>query len=72
VLAIGQRPNAQSTAWAIQARLTCGRTVSRSLSWLRALQTADGSVRYGPYEVGRVWVTGQALPALAKRSWPIR
>lgn len=71
-LGIGQRPNAQSTAWAIQARLTCGRATRRSLSWLRAHQTADGSVRYGPSEVGRVWVTGQALPALAKRPWPIR
>ncbi len=71
-LGIGQRPNAQSTAWAIQAKLTCGRATSRSLTWLRALQTGDGSVRYGPYEVGRIWVTGQALPALAKRHWPIR
>lgn len=72
VLGIGQRPNSQSTAWAIQARLTCNRTTSRALAWLRARQTADGSVRYGPYEVGRIWVTGQALPALAKRHWPIR
>ncbi len=72
VLGIGQRPNAQSTAWAIQAKLTCGRATSRSLSWLRRRQSPDGSVRYGPYEVGRIWVTGQALPALAKRPWPIR
>jgi hypothetical protein len=72
VLGIGQKANAQSTAWAIQAKLTCGRATSRSLAWLRARQTADGSVRYGPYEVGRVWVTDQALPALAKRHWPIR
>jgi hypothetical protein len=72
VLAIGQRPNAQSTAWAIQAKLTCGRATLRSLRWLRARQAADGSVRYGPYEVGRIWVTSQAIPALAKRHWPIR
>lgn len=72
VLGIGQKPNAQSTAWAIQARLTCGRDTHRALTWLRAHQTADGSVRYGPYEVGRIWVTDQALPALAKRHWPIR
>ena len=35
-------------------------------AWLQARQTADGSVRYGPYEVGRIWVTDQALPALAR------
>ena len=28
VLGIGQRPNAQSTAWAIQARLACGRAIT--------------------------------------------
>ncbi len=72
VLGIGQGANAQSTAWAIQAKLACGRATSRSLAWLRAHQTPDGSLRYGPYEVGRIWVTSQALPALAKRHWPIR
>jgi hypothetical protein len=72
VLGIGQQPNAQSTAWAIQAKLTCGRATMASLRWLRARQTPDGSVRYGPYEVGRIWVTSQAIPALAKRHWPIR
>ena len=72
VLGIGQQPNAQSTAWAVQARAACKRPVGRSLAWLRARQSADGSVRYGPAEVGRVWVTGQVLPALARRWWPIR
>jgi hypothetical protein len=72
VLGIGQKPNAQSTAWAIQAKLTCDRSVTRPRTWLLARQTADGSVRYGPAEVGRVWVTGQVLPALARRWWPIR
>jgi hypothetical protein len=72
VLGIGQRPNAQSTAWAVQAREACGRSVTGSLRWLLARQAADGSVRYGPAEVGRVWVTGQVLPALARRWWPIR
>jgi hypothetical protein len=72
VLGIGQKPNAQSTAWAIQAKLTCNRSVTRPRTWLLARQTADGSVRYGPHEVGRIWVTDQALPALAGRHWPIR
>ena len=72
VLGIGQRPNAQSTAWAVQARAACGRSVTGSLRWLKARQAADGSVRYGPAEVGRIWVTGQVLPALARRWWPIR
>jgi hypothetical protein len=72
VLDIGQQPNAQSTAWAVQARAACKRPVGKSLAWLRARQSADGSVRYGPAEVGRIWVTGQVLPALARRWWPIR
>jgi hypothetical protein len=72
VLGIGQQPNAQSTAWAVQARAACKRPVGKSLAWLRARQSADGSVRYGPAEVGRIWVTGQVLPALARRWWPIR
>ncbi len=72
VLGIGQRPNAQSTAWAAQARQACRRPIGRSLAWLREHQAADGSIAYGPYEVGRVWVTSQALPALARRHWPIR
>ena len=72
VLGIGQQPNAQSTAWAVQARAACKRPVGRSLAWLKARQSADGSVRYGPAEVGRIWVTGQVLPALARRWWPIR
>jgi hypothetical protein len=72
VLGIGQRPNAQSTAWAVQARVACNRPVTSSLRWLKARQGADGSVRYGPVEVGRIWVTGQVIPALARRWWPIR
>jgi hypothetical protein len=72
VLGIGQRPNAQSTAWAVQARVACNRPVTSSVRWLKARQGADGSVRYGPVEVGRIWVTGQVIPALARRWWPIR
>jgi hypothetical protein len=72
VLGIGQRPNAQSTAWAVQARAACKRPVTASLRWLKARQAADGSVRYGPANVGRIWVTGQVIPALARRWWPIR
>jgi energy-coupling factor transport system substrate-specific component len=68
----GSGSNAQSTAWAVQARAACGRPVGRSQAWLRRRQAADGSVRYGPVEVGRVWVTGQVIPALARRWWPIR
>jgi energy-coupling factor transport system substrate-specific component len=76
----GGESNAQSTAWAIQALDASGRHVeavtrqgSRSpLEYLESLIAADGSVRYS--RTGSqtpVWVTAQALTALAGRPLPI-
>lgn len=76
----GGESNAQSTAWAIQALDASGRHVeavtrqgSRSpLEYLESLIASDGSVHYS--RTGSqtpVWVTAQALTALAGRPLPI-
>jgi len=50
------------------------RGASRSpLAYLRTLQAADGSIRYSrTSRQTPVWVTGQALAALARRPLPVR
>jgi len=73
--------NAQSTAWAVQAFVAAGvnpervrRGGSRSaLAYLRSLSSPDGSVRYSrTNRQSPVWVTAQALAALARKPLPIR
>lgn len=77
---LGGLSNAQSTAWAVQALSAAGRNPdgvkrkgSRSpVAYLESLIAPDGSVRYS--RTGSqtpVWVTAQALTALARRSFPI-
>jgi energy-coupling factor transport system substrate-specific component len=76
----GGASNAQSSAWAIQGLIAAGRDVrtvtregSRSpLGYLESLIGPDGSVRYS--RTGSqtpVWVTAQALTALAGKPLPI-
>jgi energy-coupling factor transport system substrate-specific component len=76
----GGQSNAQSTAWAIQGLIAAGRNVasvtregSRSpLGYLRSLLAPDGSVRYSRTGAQTpVWVTAQALTALAGKPLPI-
>jgi energy-coupling factor transport system substrate-specific component len=76
----GGDSNAQSTAWAIQGLIAAGRNVgavrregSRSpLGYLASLISPDGSVRYSRTGTQTpVWVTAQALTALAGKSFPI-
>ncbi len=77
----GGASNAQSTAWAIQGLLAAGRDPARvhkggsrsPLGYLRSLVTASGAVRYSRTSGQTpVWVTAQALTALARRPFPIR
>jgi uncharacterized membrane protein len=77
---IGGQSNAQSTAWAAQALLASGRDPalvrrrgSRSpIGYLESLVGSDGSVRYSRTSAQTpVWVTGQALVALARRIFPV-
>jgi energy-coupling factor transport system substrate-specific component len=76
----GGLSNAQSSAWAVQAIVALGgdptrlrRAGSRSpVAYLESLLAPDGSVRYS--RTGSqtpVWVTAQALTALAQKPFPI-
>jgi prenyltransferase beta subunit len=76
----GGESNAQSTAWAVQALSAAGEDVSafkragsRSpLGYLQSLIGPEGSVRYSRTSTQTpVWVTAQALTALAGKPFPI-
>jgi Squalene-hopene cyclase C-terminal domain/Prenyltransferase and squalene oxidase repeat len=75
----GGASNAQSTAWAVQGLVAARQNVEalrrggRSpLGYLRGLVAPDGSVRYSATgQQTPVWVTAEALMALAGRPLPI-
>jgi energy-coupling factor transport system substrate-specific component len=76
----GGESNAQSTAWAVQGLSAAGVNVNafkrgggRSpLGYLKSLAAPDGSVRYSRTSTQTpVWVTAEALAALAGKSFPI-
>jgi energy-coupling factor transport system substrate-specific component len=76
----GGQSNAQSTAWAVQGLSAAGEDVSavkhagsRSpLGYLESLMAPDGSVRYSRTSAQTpVWVTSEALAALAGKPFPI-
>src|SRR3954447_6195191 len=76
----GGGSNAQSTAWAVQALVAGGRDPekvtnagSRSpVAYLRSLIGPSGAVRYSRTSVQTpVWVTAQALAALAGKPFPL-
>jgi energy-coupling factor transport system substrate-specific component len=70
----GRGSDAQSTAWAVQAFVAAGRAVpTGSIAYLLRLRRPDGSFRYSQrYATTPVWVTAQVLPALHRRSFPLR
>lgn len=79
-LAPGGGSNAQSTAWAIQGLVAAGRDPGRvrrsgsrtPLAYLGSLQTSSGAIRYSRTSAQTpVWVTAQALTALARRPFPV-
>jgi|HubBroStandDraft_3_1064219.scaffolds.fasta_scaffold01858_5 energy-coupling factor transport system substrate-specific component len=76
----GGESNAQSTAWAVQGLDAAGQDAnalkhahSRSpIGYLQSLLAPDGSVRYSrTSSQSPVWVTAQALTALAGKPFPI-
>jgi hypothetical protein len=73
-LQAGGRSNAQSTAWAIQALLAAGgQPPPAAFRYLKKLQRTDGSIRYSAqYATTPLWVSTQALPALMRRSFPLK
>jgi hypothetical protein len=70
----GREPDAQSTAWAIQAYVAAGvRPPRAAFRFLASLRRPDGSYRYSKrYTVTPTLVTAQALPALARKAYPLR
>jgi hypothetical protein len=72
--------NAQSTSWAIQglvaAHVSPGslrRNGHTPVSYITSLQQANGAIRYSRTSAQTpVWVTGQALTALARKPFPVR
>ena len=73
-LTAGRGSDAQSTAWAIQAFVAARvKPPAGAFRYLAALRRADGSYRYSrKYGATPVWVTAQVLPALARKSFPLR
>jgi energy-coupling factor transport system substrate-specific component len=68
----GQGSNSQSTAWAVQALVAARRAVGRPLGFLRSVTQGSGAVRFSRTNARTpVWVTAEALPALARRPFPL-
>jgi energy-coupling factor transport system substrate-specific component len=77
----GAASNAQSTAWAIQGLLAAGRDPAKihkdgsrdPLAYLRSLTSPSGEIRYSrTSRQTPVWVTGQAVMALARKPLPLK
>jgi energy-coupling factor transport system substrate-specific component len=76
----GGASNAQSTAWAVQALVAARRNPAKlhrngarsPLAYLRSLIATNGAIRYSRTSTQTpVWVTGQALAALARKPLPL-
>ena len=72
-LAASGTPDTQSTAWVLQGfRAAARKEPKRARRYLKAQQRSDGRFRYRPGRtITPVWVTAQALPALAGRPFPL-
>jgi energy-coupling factor transport system substrate-specific component len=76
----GYDSNTQSTAWAVQGVLGVGRssgTLKRgsrtAVGYIRSLQDSSGRIRYSRRSTQTpVWVTADALRALAGKPFPLR
>ena len=70
----GRGSDVQSTAWAMQAFLAAGRRPApAAYRYLERMRRSDGSFRYSArYAVTPVWVTAQAIAALAGKPFPLR
>jgi hypothetical protein len=72
--------NAQSTSWAVQGIVAAGanpgsfrRNGHNPISYITSLQQANGAIRYSRTSAqAPVWVTGQALTALARKPFPVK
>jgi hypothetical protein len=73
-LTAGRGSDAQSTAWAIQAFVAAAaRPPVNASRYLVSLKQPPGSFRYSRRQaITPVWVTATALPALARKPFPLR
>ena len=73
-LVAGRAPDTQSTAWAVQAYVAAGaKPPAAAFRFLTSMRRPDGSYRYSQrYAVTPALVTAQVLPALARKSFPLR
>jgi hypothetical protein len=74
-LSPGRGSDTQSTSWAVQAFVAAGVPVPKNaVRYLMRMRRSDGSFRYSVrYPAATpVWVTAQALPALARKAFPLR
>lgn len=69
----GERSNAQTTAWVLQAFAAAGRRPPPGARpYLLRLRRPDGSFRYSVrYATTPLWVTAEVLPALAGKALPL-
>jgi hypothetical protein len=69
----GGTPNAQTSAWAIQAFAAAGASPGKNaLAYLARLRQRNGSYRYAPkLPVTPVWVTSEVIPALVRKPFPL-
>ena len=70
----GREPDAQSTAWAIQALLSAGEKPGKApFRFLSRLRRGDGSYRYSVrYGATPVWVTAQVISGAHRTPFPFR
>jgi prenyltransferase beta subunit len=70
----GRGSDVQSTAWAIQGLLAARvQPPASAFRYLARMRRSDGSFRYSArYVATPVWVTAQALAALARKPLPLR
>ena len=70
----GRGSDTQSTAWAVQALIAAKRLPGpAAFRYLRSMQRTNGSFRYSRrFVTTPVWVTSQALAALAREPFPLR
>jgi len=70
----GRGADVQSTAWAIQALIAAKRHPGHAaFRYLHRMQRSNGSFRYSSrYVTTPVWVTSQALGALARKPFPLK
>jgi len=69
----GGHSSPELTAWAVLGLVAGGKPPAAAFRYLKTLQRTDGSVRYSAqYATTPLWVSAQALPALMRRSFPLK